>query len=118
LPTSLKLALRRLGVRAKRERDVSQQMAAADSVLYRAEYTCIGEVVSGPPFWTVKDRVWHPNPKLLRGWPQYLGVGITTREGRKTQLGRWTPLIPSFTVELRIALPWVLSQEMPSMYAT
>jgi hypothetical protein len=114
LPTSLKLALRRLGVRATREDDVYQQAADNDSVLYRAEYTSMGEIASGPSFWVLKDRCWHPFPKLLRDWPSYLGVGVTTRDGSKARIGRRGLLIPAFSVELRVALPWVLPQKMPS----
>lgn len=117
LPTSLKLALHRLGIRATRETDVYQQAADGDSVLYRAEYTCIGRIASGPQFWVFKDSAWHPFPKALRGWPWYLGVGVTTRDGRWTRLGRWSAPVPAFTVELRIALPWVLPKKMPSMYS-
>ncbi len=117
LPTSLKFALRRLGVNPCREDDVYQQSADPQSVLYRAEFTCIGEIISGPDFWVLKYRSWHPYPWLLRDWPWYLGVGVTTRDGSKTRISRWAPLVPAFAVELRIALPWVLTQKMPSPYA-
>lgn len=115
LPMSLKLALRRLGVRATRERDVYQQAADDQKVLYRAEYTCIGEIASGPQFWVLKDRGWHLFPRELRQWPWYLAVGVTTREGHQTPLARHAIPIPSFALELRVALPWVLPQKMPAV---
>jgi len=118
LPTSLKFALRRLGVKPTREGDVYQQTATDEGILYRAEFTCVGEIVSGPDFWVLKDRAWHPYPWLLRDWPRYLGVGVTTRDGRKVRLNRWARFVPAFTVELRIVLPWVLPEKMPSLYAT
>ena len=118
VPTSLRLALRRLGVKLTRESDVYQQATYDMSVLYRAEYTCVGEIHSGPPFWVLEGRAWHPYPWLLRGWPWYLGVGVTTRDESKVRIGRWAPAIPAYTVEVRVALPWVLPKKMPSMYAT
>jgi hypothetical protein len=118
LPTSLKFALRRLGVKPTREDDVYQQTTTDAGVLYRAEFTCVGEIVSGPDFWVLKDRAWYPYPWLIRDWPWYLGVGVTTRDGRNMRLNRWARYVPAFTVELRIVLPWVLPENMPSPYAT
>jgi hypothetical protein len=118
MPTSLKLALRRLGIDPTHEDDVYQQTEVDAGLLYRAEFTSIGKIVSGPEFWVLKDRAWHPFPRVIRGWPHYLGVGVTTRDGNKARLSRWTPLVRAFTVELSIALPWVLPHKMPSMYAT